>query len=108
VEQYDLDVVDDEDAPCEALQMMAIGEVKSQDPSETPSLNDTTPPAQGLDQNEHKHKDEHQDQFQEESNDQGRDENNRDKREGPPHLRVYQIVQRDHPVYNILGDIKKG
>jgi hypothetical protein len=63
VEQYDLDVVDDEEAPCVALQMMAIGEVKSQDPSETPSLNDITPPAQGLDQNEHKDKDEHQDQF---------------------------------------------
>jgi hypothetical protein len=63
VEQYNLDVVDDEEAPCEAVQMMAIGEVKSQDPSETPSLNDITPPAQGLDQNEHKDKDEHQDQF---------------------------------------------
>jgi hypothetical protein len=26
----------------------------------------------------------------------------------PPHLRVHQTIQRDHPVDNILGDIKKG
>jgi hypothetical protein len=74
VEQYDLDVVDDKKAPCEALQRMVIGEVRPQDPSETPSPNDTTPPALGLDQNELEDKDEHQDQVQEESNDQGRDE----------------------------------
>jgi hypothetical protein len=26
----------------------------------------------------------------------------------PPQLRVHQTIQRDHPVDNILGDIKKG
>jgi hypothetical protein len=26
----------------------------------------------------------------------------------PPHPRVHQIVQRDEPMDNILGDIKKG
>jgi hypothetical protein len=26
----------------------------------------------------------------------------------PPHPRVHQTIQRDHPVDNILGDIKKG
>jgi hypothetical protein len=31
VEQYDLDVVDDEEAPCDALQRMAIGDVRPQD-----------------------------------------------------------------------------
>jgi hypothetical protein len=62
VEQYDLDVVDDDEAHCEVLQRMAIGEVRPQYPSESPSPNDTTPPAQGLDQNEHEDKDEHQDQ----------------------------------------------
>jgi hypothetical protein len=36
------------------------------------------------------------------------DENDRDKGEGPPHPRVHHNVQRDHPVDNILGDIKKG
>jgi hypothetical protein len=92
VEQYDLDVVDDEEAPYEALQRMTIGEVRSQDPSETPSPNDSTPPAKGLNQNEHEDKDEHQDQVQEESNDQGGDEDDGDKREGPPHPRLHQIV----------------
>jgi hypothetical protein len=33
VEQYDLDVVDDEEAPCDALQRMTIGDVRPQDPS---------------------------------------------------------------------------
>jgi hypothetical protein len=30
-----------------------------------------------------------------------------DKGEAPPHPRVCHNVQRDHPVDNILGDIKK-
>jgi hypothetical protein len=108
VEQYDLDVVDDEGAPCEASQRMSIGDVRPQDPSEPQAPNDTTPPAQGLDQNEHEDKDEHQDQVKGDNNDQGGDENDGDRGEGPPHPRVHQIVQRDHPVDNILGDIKKG
>jgi hypothetical protein len=44
VEQYDLDIVDDEKAPCEALQRMAIEDVRPQDPSESQASNDTTPP----------------------------------------------------------------
>jgi hypothetical protein len=44
MEQYDLNVVDDEEAPCETLQMMAIGDVGSQDSSEPQASNDTTPP----------------------------------------------------------------
>jgi hypothetical protein len=46
VEQYDLDIVDDEQAPCEALQQMAIGDVRPQDPSESHSPNGTTPSTQ--------------------------------------------------------------
>jgi hypothetical protein len=34
VKQYDLDVIDDEKAPYDALQRMAIGDVRPQDPSE--------------------------------------------------------------------------
>jgi hypothetical protein len=34
VEQYDLDIIYNEEAPCDALQRMAIGEVRSQDLSE--------------------------------------------------------------------------
>jgi hypothetical protein len=47
-EQVDLDLVDDEEAPYDALQRMAIGEIRPQDASNQPqetSSNDTTPPA---------------------------------------------------------------
>jgi hypothetical protein len=55
-EQVDLDLVDDEEAPCDALQRMAIDDVRPQDLSNQPqetSPNDTTPPVQDLDQNNH-------------------------------------------------------
>jgi hypothetical protein len=35
-EQVDLDLVDNEEAPCDALQRMAIGDIKPQDPSDQP------------------------------------------------------------------------
>jgi hypothetical protein len=46
--QVDIDLVDDEEAPFDALQRMAIGDVRPQDPNDQPqehSPNDTTPPA---------------------------------------------------------------
>jgi hypothetical protein len=115
-EQVDLDLADDEEASCDALQRMVIGDVRSQDPSEQPqgqSLSHTTPPAQGLDQDEYEGEDEHHDQVQEESNDQAGDEDDGDKEEinsraKPLHPRVCHNVQRDHPMNNILGDIEKG
>jgi hypothetical protein len=52
---------------------------------------------------------------QEEDMDQGRDEDNEDKEvnqeimdQRPPHPRVHQAIQRDHPVNSILGDFHKG
>jgi hypothetical protein len=109
-EQVDLDLVDDEEAPCDTLQRMAIGnEEAPHDPNDQlqePSPNDTTPSAQGLDQDNHE-QDEHHDQVQEERNDQRGDEDDGDKGEAPPHPRVHHNVQRDQPVDNILGDIKK-
>jgi hypothetical protein len=110
-EQVDLDLVDDEEAPCDSLQRMAIGDVRPQDPNNQPqetATNDTTPPKQGLGQDNHEEDVEPNDQRQEESNDQGGDEDDGDKEEAPPHPRVHQNVQRDHPVDNILGDIEKG
>jgi hypothetical protein len=107
VEQYDLDIVDEEEAPCEVLQRMAIEVVRPQDPSEPHSPNDTTPPSQGLNQDNYEEDIKPNDQGQEESNDQGGDEDNGDKGEAPPHPRVRQNVQREHPIGNILGDIKK-
>jgi hypothetical protein len=64
-EQVDLDLVDDEEAPYDALQRIAIGDIRPQDPSDQPqgqSPNDTTPPAQGLDEDKHEEEDEHHDQ----------------------------------------------
>jgi hypothetical protein len=87
---------------------MAIGDVRTQDPSDQlqdHSPNDTTPPAQGLDQDKHEGEDEHHYQVQEESDDEGGDEDDWDNGETPPHPIVCHNVQRDHPVNNILGDI---
>jgi hypothetical protein len=111
VEQYDLDIVDDEEPSCEALQRMAIGDVRPQDSSEPQPPNDTTPPTQDDEQNQEVELDEDQAHDQEESIDQGADEDDGDhqgSRTKPPHRRVHQTIQRDHPVDNILGDIKKG
>jgi hypothetical protein len=110
-EQVDLDLVDDEEAPCDALQRMVIDDVRPQDPSNQPqetSPNNTTSPAQGIDQDNHEEDVERNDQGQEESNDQGGDEDDGDNGEAPPHSRVRQNVKRDHPIDNILCDIKKG
>jgi hypothetical protein len=52
---------------------------------------------------------------QEEGIDQGGDEVDQEKEDEqeiqdqrPPHPRVHQAIQRDHPVNSILGDIQKG
>jgi TATA-binding protein-associated factor Taf7 len=90
---------------------MTIDDVRPQDPSNQPqktSLDDTTPPAQGLDQDNYEEYVEPNDQGQEESNDQGGDEDDGNKGEAQSHLRVRQNVQRDHYVDNIFGDIEKG
>jgi hypothetical protein len=116
VEQLDLYIVDDEEAPCDALQRMAIGDVRPQDSSEQQeglSPNYNTPPTQESNQNEEMDQDEHNDQVQEESIDQGRDEDDGDKdgsnsRPTPPHPGVHRTAQRDHLMDNILRDIKKG
>jgi hypothetical protein len=109
-EQVDLDLVDDEEASYDALQRITIGDVWPQDPNNQPqetSLNDTTPPAQGLDQDNHEEDIEPNDQCQEESNDQGEDKDDGDKGEAPLHPRVHQNIQKGYPVNNILGDIEK-
>jgi hypothetical protein len=86
VEQYDLDIVDDEQAPCEFLQRMAIGDVRPQDPSEPQAPNNTTPPTQDHEQNQEDEEDE------DNTHDQGGDEDEGDhqgSRTKPPHLRVH-------------------
>jgi hypothetical protein len=119
VEQVDLD----EEAPCVALRNMSIGDVcpkESEEPTQAQdqpsSSNQASPPTQD---EEHAQGGEEEDQEdeppQEEVNDQGGDEDNQDKEDEqevqgqrPPHPRVHQAIQRDHPVNSILGNIHKG
>jgi hypothetical protein len=123
VEQVDLDELDDEEAPCVTLRNMSIGDVCPKESEEPPQTQDqpsssmqASPPTQDEDQAQG---DENEDQEveppQEEDNDQGGDDNDQDKEDEqetqgqrPPHPRVHQAIQRDHPVNSILGDIHKG
>jgi hypothetical protein len=116
VEQYDLDDVDDEEAPYDTLRNMTIGDVRPQEANEDqPSSNEAAPPTQDNDQNQEGEQDEDDDQDHEMDNDQGGVEQDEDKddqhksRLSPlPHPRVRQTIQRDHLVNNILGAIEKG
>ena len=72
----------------------------------------TSPPTQNEDEAQ---VDEGEDQRDEPSqdvgNDQGGDANDEvkeDEEPRPPHPRVHQAIQRDHPVDTILDDIHKG
>jgi hypothetical protein len=123
VEQVDLDELDDEEAPCIALRNMSIGDVcakESEEPIQTQdqlsSSNQASPPTQNEElAQDDENEDQEDEQPQEENNDQGGDEDNNDKEDDqevqgqrPPHPRVHQAIQRDHPVNSILGDIHKG
>jgi hypothetical protein len=75
-----------------------------------------SPPTQDEDQAQvDENEDQEDEPPQEEDNDQGGDGNDKDKEndqeiqvQRPPHPRVHQAIQRDHPVNSILGDIHKG
>jgi hypothetical protein len=120
VEKVDLDELDDEEAPCIALRNMSIGDVcpkESEEPTQAqdqPSSSmQASPPTQDEDQaQDDENKDQEDEPPQEEDNDQGGDEVDQDKEDDqgqiPPHPRVHQAIQRDHPVNSILGDIHKG
>jgi hypothetical protein len=118
VEQVDLDELDDEETPCVALRNMSIGDVCLMESEEPPhaqdqpsSSNQASPPTQDEDQAQDDENEEDEPP-QEESNDQGGDAHDQDKEDDegprPPHPRVHQAIQRDHPVNTILGDIQKG
>jgi hypothetical protein len=121
VEQVDLDELDDKEAPCVALRNMSIGDVCPKESEEPPQAQDqpssssmqASPPTQEEDQAQNNENEDQEDEpSQEENNDQGGDDNDQDKEDDqgprPPHLRVHQAIQRDHPVNTILGDIHKG
>jgi hypothetical protein len=117
VEQVDLDELDDEKAPCVALRNMSIGDVCPKESEEPPQAQDqplSSIQASLPTQDEEQAQD-NEEEDQEEVNDQGGDEDNQDKEDDqevqgqrPPHPRVHQAIQRDHPVNSILGDIHKG
>jgi hypothetical protein len=123
VEQVGLDELDDEEAPCVAIRNMSIGDVCPKESEEPPQAQDqpsfsiqASPPTQDEDKAQ-KEEDEDQDDEppQEEDIDQGGDEDDQDKKDDqeiqdqrPPHPRVHQAIQRDHPINSILGDIHKG
>jgi hypothetical protein len=120
VEQVDLDELDDEEAPCVALRNMSIGDVCPKESEEPPQAQDqpsssmqASPPNQDEDQaQEDENEDQEDEPPQEGNNDQGGDAHDQDKedddRSRPPHPRVHQAIQRDHPVNSILSDIHKG
>jgi hypothetical protein len=123
VEQVDLDELDDEEAPCVALRNMSIGDVCPKESKEPTQAQDqpsssmqASPPTQDEDQaQEDENEDQDDEPPQEEDIDLGEDEDNEGKEDDqeiqgqrPPHPRVHQAIQRDHPVNSILGDIHKG
>jgi hypothetical protein len=123
VGQVDLDELDDEEAPCVALRNMSIGDVCPKDSEEPTQAQDqlsssmqASPPTQDEDQaQDDENEDQEDEPPQEKDNDQGGDNDDQDKEDvqevqgqRPPHLRVHQAIQRDHPVNSILGDINKG
>jgi hypothetical protein len=98
---------------------MTIGDVRPHDPSEAQDdsfSNQAIPPTQENNQNQEDEQDQDQNenQDQDEGNDQGgveEDEDGDDQdelRTTPIHPRVRHTIQCDHPIDNILGDIKKG
>jgi hypothetical protein len=123
VEQVDLDELDDEEAPRVALRNMSIGDVCPKESEEPPQAQDqpsssmqASPPTQDDDQaQDDEYEDQEDEPPQEEDMDQGGDKDDQDKEDDqeirdqrPPHPRVHQAIQRDHPVNSILGDIHKG
>jgi hypothetical protein len=74
-----------------------------------------SPPTQDEDKAQEEDEDQDDEPPQEEDIDQVGDDDNEDKEDDqeirdqrPPHPRVHQAIQRDHPVNSILGDIHKG
>jgi hypothetical protein len=123
VEQVDLDEIGDEEASCVALRNMSIGDVCPKESEKPPNVQDqpssstqASPTTQNedeaqVDEGEDQKDEPPQEDGQDDDNDQGGDANDQDKEDEeprPPHLRVHQAIQRDHPVNTILGDIHKG
>jgi hypothetical protein len=114
VEQVDLDELDDEEAPCVALRNMSIGDVCPKESKESTqaqdqpsSSNQASPPTQDEDQEDEPPQEEDIDQEGDEDN-ENKEDDQEIRNQRPPHPRVHQAIQRDHPINSILGDIHKG
>jgi hypothetical protein len=93
---------------------------ESKEPSQaqdqpSPSVQASPPTQDGEMTQEEEDQDQDDEPPQEKDIDQGGDEDDQEKEDGqeiqdprPPHPRVHQAIQRDHPVNSILGDIHKG
>jgi hypothetical protein len=100
---------------------MSSGDVCPKESEKPPQAQDqpsssmqASPPIQDEDQAQ-EDENEEDEPPQEEDMDQGGDEDDQDKEDDqeirdqrPPHPRVHQAIQRDHPINSILGDIHKG
>jgi hypothetical protein len=102
---------------------MSIGDVcpkESEEPTQAqdqPSFSiQASPPTQDEELAQEEEDDDQDDESpQEEDIDQGGDEEDKDKEDDqeiqdqrPPHQKVHQGIQRDHPINSILGDIHNG
>jgi hypothetical protein len=102
-EQVDLDDIDEDEVPTTAMRTMAIGDVRPQEQQEQDQPSSSTlvhPPTQD---EEHVPQDI--------GINQGGAHEQKDKEEEVPQApptQVRAIIQRNHPVDQILGDIRKG
>jgi hypothetical protein len=102
-EQVDLDDIDEDEVPTAAMRTMAIGDVRPQELQEQDQPSSSTlvhPPTQD---------DGHV--LQEEERDQGGTREEQVMEEEAPRVSPTQVramIQRNHPVDQILGDISKG
>jgi hypothetical protein len=102
-EQVDLHDIDEDEVPTAAIRTMTIGDVRPQEQQEQDQPSSSTmvqPPTQDEEQ-----------VHQEEGINQGGAQEEKDKEEEAPQApptQIRAIIQRNHPVDQILGDISKG
>jgi hypothetical protein len=102
VEQYDLDDVDDEEAPCDALRTMAIGDVRPQEANEDhPSSNEAAPHTQEVDQDQESEQDEYDDQDHEMGNNKGGVEQDEDGDDQDKSNHHHSLIQELGKPFNV-------
>jgi hypothetical protein len=134
VQQVENDLVGNEEPPNQSILKMGLGEVRPHEdqeeeqaetkaPNICPNLNSSSstrvkPPSSSQDQDQ-AHGDDHdrgndqggasgEDAQVDGSHDEGNDDEPIQRQSIFPHPRVHRTIQRDHPVDNILGSIRRG